>query len=153
MSASRSSAPKSPASRSSRALAGILLGLWVVGSGCTTLREIPRATYSDLPERKGVRVETKDGLVYDFDYATFSGDSLTGFRHRSDIEGPVDQTVSFRIAFDDIDHLTTRKLDWYRTGLVSGTALAGILVAGLGPANRPPDTGGSSSPGGGGRIN
>ncbi len=137
----------------SRAVAGALLGLWAVSSGCTTLREIPRSSFTDLPERKGVRVETRDGLVYDFDYATFTGDSLTGYRHRADVEGPLDQTATFRIALDDVDHLTTRTLDWYRTGIVSGTMLAGILVAGLGPASRPPDTGGSSSGGGGGRIN
>lgn len=137
----------------SRAWAGSLLGLWVIASGCSTLREIPRSSFNDLPERKGVRVETKDGLVYDFDYATFAGDSLTGIRNRADVEGPVDQIVSFRIALDDIDHLTTRKLDWYRTGLVSGTMLAGALVAGLGQSTRPPDSGGASTPGGGGRIN
>jgi len=93
------------ASRSSRALAGLLLGLWVIGSGCTTLREIPRSTYSDLPERKGVRVETRDGLVSDFDYATFSGDSLTGYRHRSDIEGPVDYVLHWASPASPIDYL------------------------------------------------
>lgn len=131
-----------------------LCALGLLASGCTSLREIPRGDYNTLPERKGVRVETRDGLVYDFDYAAFTGDSLTGYRHRSDVEGPVDQTVSFRIALEDIDHLTTRKLDWYRTGLVGGSMLAGVLVAGLsGQAPRPSDTGGSSGGGGGGRIN
>lgn len=139
--------------RLSRTLSGIMLGLWLAASGCSSLREIPRLDYNSLPERKGVRVETRDGLVYDFDYASFTGDSLTGFRHRSDVEGPVDQTTSFRIALDDIEHLTTRRLDWYRTGLVSGSVLAGVLVAGLGPANRPPETGGSSTPGGSGGRN
>ena len=139
--------------RPSRALSAAVLGLWLAASGCTSLREIPRADYTTLPERKGVRVETRDGLVYDFDYAAFTGDSLTGYRHRGDVEGPVDQTVTFRIALDDIDHLTTRKLDWYRTGLVGGSMLAGVLVAGLGgQAPRPPETGGSTG-GGGGRIN
>ena len=134
-----------------RALSGAVLALWVA-SGCTSLREIPKADYASVPERKGVRIETRDGLVYDFDYAAFTGDSLTGYRHRGDVEGPVDQTVTVRIALDDIDHLTSRKLDWYRTGLVGGTVLAGALVAGLGKTPRPSDTGGSSSPGGGGRI-
>lgn len=141
----------------SRALSGAvlaLMGLSLAVSGCTSLREIPRPDYNSIPERKGVRVETRDGLVYDFDYAAFTGDSLTGYRHRGDVEGPVDQTTTFRIALDDIEHLTTRRLDWYRTGLVGGSVLAGVLVAGLGgPAVRPPDTGGSSGGGGGGRIN
>lgn len=136
----------------SRALSGAALGLWLAASGCSSLREIPRPDYNSLPERKGVRIETRDGLVYDFDYAAFTGDSLTGYRHRSDVEGPVDQTSTFRIALDDIEHLTTRRLDWYRTGLVGGSVLAGVLVAGLGgPAARPSDTGGGTS-GGGGRI-
>lgn len=139
--------------KSSRALSGAVLGLWIAATSCTSLREIPRADYSMMPERKGVRVETREGLVYDFDYAAFTGDSLTGYRHRGDLEGPVDQTVVFRIALDDIDHLTTRKLDWYRTGLVGGSMLAGVLVAGLGGQSpRPPETGGGTS-GGGGRIN
>lgn len=137
----------------SRALAAAVLALQFASAGCTSLREIPRAEYTDIPERKGVRVETKDGLVYDFDYAAFAGDSLTGYRHRSDVEGPVDQTVTFRIALDDIDHLTTRKLDWYRTGLVGGGVLAGVLVAGLGGKAASSPDGGSSGGGGGGRIN
>jgi hypothetical protein len=140
--------------RRSRTLSGSILGLWLAASSCTSLREIPRADYNSVPERKGVRVETREGLVYDFDYAAFTGDSLTGYRHRSDVEGPVDQEATFRIALEDIDHLTTRKLDWYRTGLVGGTVLAGVLVAGLsGQAPRPPDSGGGTSGGGGGRIN
>ncbi len=140
----------------SRALSAAVLGLWglsLAASGCTSLREIPRADFNTMPERKGVRVETREGLVYDFDFAAFTGDSLTGYRHRSDVEGPVDQTATFRIALEDIDHLTTRNLDWYRTGLVGGGMLAGLLVAGLSrQAPRPPDSGGGTS-GGGGRIN
>ncbi len=115
-----------------RALSGAVLALWLAASGCTTLREIPRADYHLVPERRGVRVETREGLVYDFDYATVAGDSLTGVRHRSDVEGPVDQTVSFQIALDDIQQLTTRRFDWYRTGLVGGSVVAGVIVAALG---------------------
>ena len=134
-----------------RARAGLLLVSWLAASGCTTLREIPRAEYSQLPERKGVRVETREGLVYDFDYVTVGVDSLTGFRHRSDVEGPVDQTVSFQIALDEIQVLTARRLDWYRTGLVGGGLLAGVLVAGLAGTNgKGSDSGGSGGGKGGG---
>ena len=139
--------------RRSRALSGAVLALWIAAGGCTTLREIPRADYPRVPERQGVRVETRDGLVYDFDYASFSPDSLTGFRRRSDLEGPADQIVSFRLALEDVEHITTRRLDWYRTGLVGGSVLAGVLVAGLGAAAaKPPEQGGNTG-GGGGRIN
>src|SRR5947209_3947375 len=96
----------------SRALSSAVLALWLAAGGCTSLREIPREDYNSIPERNGVRVETREGLVYDFDYAAFTGDSLTGYRHRADIEGPVDQTAVFRIALEDVDHLTMRKFDW-----------------------------------------
>lgn len=139
--------------KSIRALSGAVLALWLASSGCTTLREIPRSEFSNLNERKGVRVETRDGLVYDFDYAEIAGDSLTGYRHRSDIEGPVDQTVSFAIPLDDIEHLNARRFDWYRTGIVGGTVLAGVLVAGLGGAIGKPNNDEPTSGGGGGRIN
>lgn len=124
-----------------------VLTLWAFANGCTSLREIPRSEFHQLPERRGVRVETRDGLVYDFDYATIEGDSLAGVRHRNDVEGPVDQTVSFRIALDDIQQLTTRRFDWYRTGLVGSSVVAGVLVAAIGAGK---SDGGSGSGGGGG---
>ena len=133
-----------------RARAGLLLAAWLAAGGCTTLREIPRAEYAQVPERKGVRVETREGLLYDFDYVTVGADSLTGFRHRSDLEGPVDQTVSFRIALDDIQVLTARRVDWYRTGLMGGGVLAGVLVAGLGGNGKSSDPNGSGGGKGGG---
>lgn len=139
--------------KSSRVLTGLVLVLWAAANGCTTLREIPRADFGAVSERKGVRVETRDGLVYDFDYAAVAGDTLTGYRHRNDLEGPVDQTVSFAIALDDIQHLTARRFDWYRTGIVGGSVLAGVLVAGLGAVNRNPSGDEPTSGGGGGRIN
>jgi hypothetical protein len=137
----------------SRACAGVLLASWLAAGGCSTLREIPRAEYGQLAERKGVRVETRDGLVYDFDYVTVGADSLTGFRHRSDVEGPVDQTVSFVIALEEIQVVTARRLDWYRTGLVGGGVLAGVLVAGLAGTARNGESGGSSGGGKGGGTN
>jgi hypothetical protein len=129
-----------------------VLGLWLLSCGCSSLHEIARSDYSSLPAGRGVRVETRDGLVYDFDYASFAADSITGFRHRADIEGPVDQTVSFSIAIEDIDHLTTRRLDWYRTGLVGGSLLAAVVVAGLGVAAAKSDNANGSSGGGKGGL-
>lgn len=137
----------------SRAVAGAVLALWLFASGCTTLREVPRGEYAQLPERKGARVETREGLVYEFDYVEAGTDSLTGYRQRSDIEGPVDQTAVFRIAYEDIQVLSTRRFDWYRTGLVGGTVLAGVLVAGLAGSNGSSNDGGSSGGGKGGGTN
>lgn len=120
----------------SRALAGAVLVGWVCATGCTTLKEVPRQDFAARPERKGVRVETREGLVYEFDYATFDADSLTGYRHRPDVEGPVDETAMFRVALDDVDHLTTRAVDWYRTGLVGGGVIASVLAVGLQAATK-----------------
>jgi hypothetical protein len=139
--------------RRSRAECATVLALLLAANGCTALREIPRNDYQQVPERKGVRVETRDGLVYDFDYASFTSDSLTGYRNRGDVDGPVDQSVTLRLALDDVEHLTTRKVDWFRTGLIGGTVLAGVLVAGLNGSTKPAEPSPTSGGGGGGRIN
>jgi len=130
----------------SRAVAGAVLAMWLFASGCTTLREVPRSEYSQLPERKGTRVQTTEGLVYEFDYVETGADSLTGYRHRSDVEGAVGETAVFRIAYDDIQTLSARRFDWYRTGLIGGTVLAGVLVAGLAGSK---DSGDGGTSGGG----
>lgn len=132
----------------SRASAGAMLAAWLLASGCTTMREIPRTDFGQIPAGRNVRVETKDGLVYDFDYATVSGDSLSGVRVRNDIEGAVDEAVTFQIALDDIQQLTTRRFDWYRTGLVSGSVVAAVLVGALGVKARNSDSGNGNGGGG-----
>jgi hypothetical protein len=99
------------------------------------MRELPRSDYAALPERKGVRVETREGLVYEFDSATFDPDSLTGYRLRTEVEGPVDEVAMVKVALDDIVGLRTRRVDWVRTGLVGGAILAGVLAIGLAQAS------------------
>jgi len=121
-------------------------GLWLCATGCTSLREIPRGEYAARPERKDIRIRTRDGLIYDFDYARIQGDSLIGF-HRRDVEGRFDDFASHRVALEDIDRLSSRGVDWYRTGLIGGGVLAAIVVGGLNAAGR--NSGGEpSSPGG-----
>ena len=139
--------------RSSRAQSVAVLALLLAANGCTALREIPRNDYDHVHERHGVRVETRDGLVYEFDYASFTSDSLTGYRSRNEMDGPVDQTVTLRLALDDIEHLTTRKVDWARTSLIGGTVLATVLVAGLNGNTKPAEPSPTSSGGGKGGIN
>ena len=139
--------------RRSRVECAAVLALLLAGNGCTALREIPRADYGQVRERHSVRVETRDGLVYDFDYASFTADSLTGYRSRTEMDGPVDQTVALKVALDDVERLTTRKVDWTRTGLIGGTVLAGVLVAGLNGATKPAEPSSTSSGGGKGGIN
>lgn len=118
----------------SRGLRAAVLTAWVTASGCSTMRELPRSDYAAVPERKGVRVETREGLVYEFDSATFDPDSLTGYRVKTEVEGPVDEVAMIKVALDDIAGLRTRRVDWVRTGLVGGAILAAVLAIGLAQA-------------------
>ncbi len=122
-------------------------GLWLLASGCTSLREIPRSEYAARPQRKDVRIHTRDGLVYEFDYAQIQGDSLVGFRRR-DVEGRFDDFATHEVALEDIDRLSSRGVDWYRTGLIGGGVLVAVIVGGLNAAGR--NNGGETS--GGGKI-
>jgi hypothetical protein len=127
--------------------AGRLLGcaLWLLGAGCTSLREVPRGDYAAQPERHNVRIQTRDGLVYEFDVARVEGDSLLGFRERN-VEGQFPDMASHRVALEDIEKLSSRGVDWYRTGLVGGGVLVAVVVAGLNAASR--NNGDESSSGG-----
>ncbi len=126
-------------------LAAILL------SSCTTLREVPRSELAARPERKGVAVETRDGLYYQFDRATFDADSLWGYRERTDIEGPFGHVARVRLALEDVARLSVRTIDWYRTGLVGGGVIGAAIGVGIGSGaiggDREPTSGG-----GGGRL-
>ena len=126
----------------------VLCGLVLLANGCTSLREIPRGEYAAQPERRDVRIHTRDGLVYEFDYARVQGDSLIGFRRR-EVEGSFDEFGTARVALDDVDQLSSRGVDWYRTGLVGGGVLLAVIVGGLSAAGR----GGNGEPSsGGGKI-
>lgn len=123
---------------------GFLLACLLV-SGCTSLREIPRTEYAALPERKHVRVVTNEDLVYEFDYVTVSGDTLTGFR-RQETPGIVDDYASMSVPLEGVQRLSARGVDWFRTGLVGGGVIAAFVVKGL--ADNPPPSDGSTSGGG-----
>ncbi len=122
-----------------------LVFAWLAGAGCTTLREIPRSEYAARPEREHVRVSTRDGLVYDFDYARVANDTLVGYRER-DTSGPVSDIATLAIPLADIERLSRHGLDWYRTGLVGGGVIAAVLAAGVSRNNGAGDGGGT--PGG-----
>jgi hypothetical protein len=101
---------------------------WLAASGCTTLREIPRDAYAAAGERKHVSVDTREGLHYEFDFARFDNDTLTGYRQR-DTEGVFEEFATLAVPLDAIARLSARRVDWYRTGLMGAAALAAIVVA------------------------
>ena len=115
--------------------------------GCTSLREVPRSEYAVVPERKNVRVFTNEGLVNEFDYARVANDTLTGYREQ-DTSGPIPEIASASFSLEEIAKLSVRAFDWYRTGLIGGGVLAGIVAAGLSRGSDHPA--GDGNPGGGG---
>jgi len=123
-------------------------GLWVLGSGCTTLREIPRGAYAARSQRDHVRIVTGDGLLYEFDYANFTGDSLVGFRRR-ELETRVEEFVTLGFSHEQIATIWVRGIDWTRTGLVGAGVLVAVVLVAL--VKNPSGPTGSGSAGGGGR--
>lgn len=121
-------------------------GVLALAAGCTTLREIPRARYAERPTRENVRVITRDGLVYDFDWIEVRADTLRGFRRR-DLEGRFEEFASLTLPVEDVAQMSRRTLDWYRTGLAGGGLVAAALLAGVG--STPDDPERSSTSGGG----
>lgn len=129
-----------------RGLRVAVCGLYLVtSSGCTSLREVPRGEYAALPEREHVRVVTRDGLLYQFDYARFGADTVVGFKQR-DTGSRVEEYATLGVPLANVEKLSTRQVDWVRTGIVGGVALIGILLGAYkaSQANRE----GGESPGG-----
>jgi hypothetical protein len=127
-----------------RAGSAALMLVWIAGEGCSTLREIPRGEYASVAERKNVRLTTREGLHYELDFIKVQGDSLIGYR-RQDVEGPIDEFATLQVPLDDVQTLSTRGMDWKRTGIVGGGVVAVLAVLGLRKALT--DDGSSSSGG------
>lgn len=123
----------------------------LLATGCTALREVPPSEYLARPERKHVRVVTRDGLEYEFDYAQVRGDTLVGYRER-DLGGVAPDVATIPFAMDDIRSMRVRGMDWYRTSLIGGGLIAALVATGLatGGSDGGGDDGGSSN--GGGRV-
>jgi len=102
----------------------------LASTGCTTIREIPRDAYDAAPERHHVVVVRRDGTRQEFDYARVAGDTLKGFTER-DNESGITEYRSVAIPLDDIEHLSAKRLDWYRTALVAGAGLGAVIVVAL----------------------
>jgi len=113
--------------RPSRRWHVVALLAWVAGSGCATLREIPRAEYAVRAQGRPVRVVTHEGLSYELDSAKIEADTLEGYRRR-DVPGPIDEFDTLRLPLDRIATISARRIDWYRTGLVGGLTMAAVVV-------------------------
>jgi hypothetical protein len=108
-------------------LRGLVALSLLASTGCTTIREIPRDDYDAAPERHHVVVVTRDGTRQEFDYARVAGDTLTGFAER-DNESGITEYRSVAIPLDDIEHLSAKRLDWYRSALVAGASLGAVIL-------------------------
>ena len=104
------------------------LGACVGATGCATMRELPRAEYAARAERKGVVVDTREGLHYRFDLARFGPDSLIGHRLR-DTEGAFEEYHTMAIPLEAVERLSVRRTNWFRTGLIGGGVVAAAVAA------------------------
>ena len=132
-------------------LRGLFSLIGLAAAGCTALREIPRDQFGTRAERKDVHVETRDGLVYEFDFVRVRADSLVGY-HRRDAEGAFDEFATVPLPLDDVTHMSARGVDWKRTGLIGGSALAAVVAAGLTMGSHGSNGGSSSGGGKGGGV-
>ncbi|NOT34026.1 MAG: hypothetical protein HOP12_07640 [Candidatus Eisenbacteria bacterium] len=111
--------------RTRRLGAPVLLVAALLG-GCTSLREVPREQFAVSAERRDVQVLTLDSLRYEFDVVRFSADSLTGFRRR-EADAPIELYDWHALSFGDVQRISTRRTDWYRTGLFAlGLAVGSV---------------------------
>jgi len=108
----------------------VMLLAWVAGSGCTSLREIPRSDYAARAQDRPIRVVTREGLSYELDAAKVQADTLVGYRRR-DVQGPIDEFDTLRLPLDEVATISARRIDWYRTGLIGGLSMAAIVAVAL----------------------
>lgn|SRR5262245_37600547 len=114
----------------------------LLANGCATLHELPRAEYAAKPERKGVVVDTREGLHYKFDLAHFSADTLVG-QHLKDTEGAFEEYQTVAIPLEGVERLQIRRTNWLRTGLIAGAVavVAIVTVAAKQKNDAPADSG------------
>ena len=130
--------------RGSRSRIRVFAALACLGAtGCATMRELPRAEYAARAERKGVVVDTREGLHYRFDVARFGPDTLIGHRLR-DTEGAFEEYHTVAIPLEAVERLSVRRTSWLRTGLIAGGVAAAAVsaaVARRGGSSPEPDPG------------
>ena len=122
------SARKGPRARADSLLLRMGVAVCLGATGCATMRELPRAEYATRPERRGVVVDTREGLHYRFDYAHFGPDTLIGHR-LCDTEGAFEEYHTVAIPLEAVERLSVRRTNWLRTGLIGGGVIAAAATA------------------------
>ena len=122
------SARKGPKPRADSLFLRMGLAVCLGATGCATMRQLPRAEYAARAERKGVAVDTREGLHYRFDYALFGPDTLVG-HHLRDTEGAIAEVDTVAIPLETIERLSVRRTNWFRTGLIGGGVIAAAATA------------------------
>jgi len=137
------SARKGPRARADSLLLRMGVAVCLGATGCATMRELPRAEYAAREERKGVTVDTREGLHYRFDYARFGPDTLVGYRLRN-AEGPLEEYDTVAIPLETVERLSVRRTNWLRTGLIGGGVIAAATAVVVG--RKDPPAGSDSGP-------
>lgn len=116
--------------------------------GCSAMREVPRGQYAAVGERSVVRVETNTGARHDLERVRIGPDSLIGLVRR-DTELRFEEFDTVRLSLDDVVRMSTRGVDWYRTGLIAGlaaVAAVAIVISQSGSDDGVDDGGGGGRP-------
>jgi hypothetical protein len=125
---------------------GALALLMAAQTGCTSMREIPAATYAEPGTRRDVVADVADGRRLEFEESHAEGDTLVGYRRADeDTTRTLEET---RIPFEQITRLSHKQVNWTRTGLIGVVAVAGAAIYALTkPKDTPPtDPGGGKPP-------
>jgi hypothetical protein len=94
---------------------------------------------------------TRDSLEYEFDYAKVQADSITGFRRRDD-SGPAPDYATLALPLHDVQKISVRQIDWYRTTIIGGLGILLVASAGLAARNNNSAGGNGDNSGGSGRL-
>jgi len=116
----------------------LALAVFLTGSGCSSLVQVPRGEFAAAPVRRNVLIRTDSGQQYAFDRVDVTADSLfgTGYQQRlvvrSDGESQIDEvSTDVRLPLANITSLSEKKRNWSRTTKwgVGALAAAGFVVA------------------------
>jgi len=125
-----------------------------LGSGCSSLVQVPRSEFAAVGDRKNIRIRTQSGEEYAFDRATVSADSLSGVGYqqrlvtRADGESEIDEMATHvTLPLADVLTMEERRRKWKsatRWGVGVAAATAFVVAVGTHVGNHD-----NAAPGGG----